>query len=102
MGRGYTSKRFKEIVSNIREKLPDAAITADVIVGFPGETDEQFQQRPPAKWRRPGGAAALALASWGARSRRVAACPTPSAWAAAPRTEVQRSTGSAGRLRRRS
>lgn len=43
MGRGYTAKRYRRIVEMIREHLPDAAITADAIVGFPGETEEQFQ-----------------------------------------------------------
>jgi tRNA-2-methylthio-N6-dimethylallyladenosine synthase len=43
MGRGYTAARFKEIVAQIRERIPDAAITADAIVGFPGETEEQFE-----------------------------------------------------------
>jgi len=43
MARGYTAARFKEIVAHIRERLPDAAITADAIVGFPGETEEQFE-----------------------------------------------------------
>ena len=42
MRRGYTRARFLEIVAAIRKQLPDAAITADCIVGFPGETEEQF------------------------------------------------------------
>lgn len=42
MRRGYTRVRFLEIVNTIRSQLPDAAITADCIVGFPGETEEQF------------------------------------------------------------
>uniref|UniRef100_A0A7S3AP46 Radical SAM core domain-containing protein n=1 Tax=Haptolina ericina TaxID=156174 RepID=A0A7S3AP46_9EUKA len=43
MARGYTAKRFLEIVDHIRQRIPDAAITADAIVGFPGETEEQFE-----------------------------------------------------------
>lgn len=43
MGRGHTRKKYLQIVQRIRDKLPDAAITADVIVGFPGETEDQFQ-----------------------------------------------------------
>jgi hypothetical protein len=43
MGRGYTSARFRQIVSSIRARLPDAAVTADAIVGFPGETEAQFE-----------------------------------------------------------
>ena len=44
MRRGYTRQRFLDIVQSIRAVLPDAAITADCIVGFPGETEEQFQR----------------------------------------------------------
>ncbi|MBI4279829.1 MAG: tRNA (N6-isopentenyl adenosine(37)-C2)-methylthiotransferase MiaB [Armatimonadetes bacterium] len=43
MRRGYTAARYKEIVAAIRERLPGCSITTDVIVGFPGETEEQFE-----------------------------------------------------------
>jgi tRNA-2-methylthio-N6-dimethylallyladenosine synthase len=43
MERGYTARRYMQIVEQIRTHCPDAAITADAIVGFPGETEEQFQ-----------------------------------------------------------
>jgi tRNA-2-methylthio-N6-dimethylallyladenosine synthase len=43
MRRGYTRERYIEIITRIREIIPDAAITADCIVGFPSETEEQFQ-----------------------------------------------------------
>ncbi|MCW2678619.1 MAG: miaB [Frankiales bacterium] len=42
MLRSYRSERFLGILSRVREQLPDAAITTDVIVGFPGETDADF------------------------------------------------------------
>lgn len=42
MARGYTSEKYQRIIGKIREYMPDAAISADVIVGFPGETEEQF------------------------------------------------------------
>jgi tRNA-2-methylthio-N6-dimethylallyladenosine synthase len=44
MGRGHTREKFLQIVQRIRDRLPDAAITADIIVGFPGETNEQFEE----------------------------------------------------------
>jgi len=43
MGRGHTRKKFLQIMDRIRERIEDAAITADVIVGFPGETEEDFK-----------------------------------------------------------
>ena len=42
MRRGYNKERYLKIVENIRKCLPDASITADCIVGFPGESEEQF------------------------------------------------------------
>ena len=43
MSRGYTHQKYRRIIDKIREYMPDAAISADAIVGFPGETEEQFE-----------------------------------------------------------
>lgn len=43
MGRGYTHEKYRRIIDTVRRYVPDAAISADAIVGFPGETEEQFQ-----------------------------------------------------------
>ncbi len=43
MSRGYTHEKYRRIIDTIRGYMPDAAISADAIVGFPGETEEQFQ-----------------------------------------------------------
>ena len=43
MRRSYRSARFLGILSRVREAMPEAAITTDIIVGFPGETEEDFQ-----------------------------------------------------------
>ncbi|MDA0717845.1 MAG: tRNA (N6-isopentenyl adenosine(37)-C2)-methylthiotransferase MiaB [Cyanobacteria bacterium] len=44
MARGYTVDRYRRIVERIRERMPDAAISADVIVAFPGESDAQYRR----------------------------------------------------------
>jgi tRNA-2-methylthio-N6-dimethylallyladenosine synthase len=44
MARGYTVDRYRRIVERIRERMPDASISADVIVAFPGETDAQYRR----------------------------------------------------------
>ncbi|MFB2977321.1 tRNA (N6-isopentenyl adenosine(37)-C2)-methylthiotransferase MiaB [Microseira sp. BLCC-F43] len=43
MARGYTQEKYRRIIDKIREYMPDAAISGDAIVGFPGETEEQFE-----------------------------------------------------------
>jgi len=44
MKRGYTIERYRRLIGEIRDKVPEIALSTDVIVGFPGETEEQFQQ----------------------------------------------------------
>ncbi|MCG5060213.1 tRNA (N6-isopentenyl adenosine(37)-C2)-methylthiotransferase MiaB [Limnoraphis robusta] len=43
MSRGYTHEKYRRIINTIRQYMPDASISADAIVGFPGETEEQFE-----------------------------------------------------------
>ena len=44
MKRGYTAAAYREMLAQIRETVPDAAITSDFIVGFPGETEQDYEQ----------------------------------------------------------
>jgi len=43
MNRGYTKEQYLELIAMAREIMPDIVLTSDVIVGFPGETDEEFE-----------------------------------------------------------
>ncbi len=44
MRRSYRAKRFLGILEKVRERIPHAAVTTDIIVGFPGETEEDFEE----------------------------------------------------------
>ncbi len=44
MARGYTVDRYRRIIERIRRRMPEASISADVIVAFPGETDAQYRR----------------------------------------------------------
>ncbi len=44
MKRGYTQQQYRDMIAKIRSRIPGCSIATDVIVGFPGETEEQFME----------------------------------------------------------
>ena len=43
MRRGYSAERFMDLIGRVRTKLPNHSLSTDVIVGYPGETDDDFE-----------------------------------------------------------
>jgi threonylcarbamoyladenosine tRNA methylthiotransferase MtaB len=52
MGRAADPEMYRRLLADLREALPGAALGADVIVGFPGETEEDFEELS-ASWKEP-------------------------------------------------
>ena len=44
MGRRYTSSSYKKLVDDLKKTIPNVALSTDIIVGFPNETDEEFEK----------------------------------------------------------
>jgi tRNA-2-methylthio-N6-dimethylallyladenosine synthase len=44
MGRGYSAEHYRRLVSQIRAQIPDIALSTDVLVGFPSESEKQFKE----------------------------------------------------------
>lgn len=42
MKRGYTQQQYRDLIAKIRQQIPDCSIATDIIVGFPGESEEQY------------------------------------------------------------
>ncbi|MGD0765037.1 MAG: tRNA (N(6)-L-threonylcarbamoyladenosine(37)-C(2))-methylthiotransferase MtaB [Dehalococcoidia bacterium] len=88
MRRRYTLDQFRETLRAIRERLPDAAVTTDILVGFPGESDADFAQTE--SFCREAGFAALHVFPYSRRPGTLAAAGRDHVPETAKRARVQR------------
>jgi len=99
MRRRYTTGEFAAALEAIRERLPDAAVTTDVLVGFPGETDADFAAT--RRFCQEAGFAALHVFPFSARPGTLAAKMPDQVSAATKRARVQETLGLGEELRDR-
>jgi threonylcarbamoyladenosine tRNA methylthiotransferase MtaB len=82
MGRGYSISQYTKLAETIRHRVPGIAITTDVIVGFPGETEAQFAETE--EFVAATGFARVHVFAYSPRPGTQAAC-----WAKSPATEIR-------------
>ncbi len=69
MNRGYSRARYLELIAELQETVPDLALSTDLIVGFPGETEDDFARTEDESWTsRPGRVPRAASVSKAVRS----------------------------------
>ena len=76
MKRGYTVLEYKSIVRRLRQVRPDISISSDFIVGFPGETETDFDKYVGAGGRESALTPRSRSSTAGGRARRPRTCPT--------------------------
>jgi len=99
MRRRYTAREFAEALDAIRSRYPDVAVTTDVLVGFPGETEEDFVTTQ--RFCREAAFAALHVFPFSARPGTLAAKMPDQVSAATKRARVQEMLGLGEELRER-
>ena len=76
MRRTYSRERYLKLVAELRDAIPDLALTTDIIVGFPGETDARLRARPSRSSRKSASTARSRSSTRRARAPRRPRCPT--------------------------